>query len=421
MQVQPFDAYLDAVCSGILGARDRKRARKELLDHLECRTEDAVSEGMPEDDAAAAALESFGSVDEIRAQITRAHRKDNAITVGKGIGQFLLSMLVTAVLICAQALLWILDFGEEAPVFLTAATFSLLTGLSLYAARGRRILLPLMLIPPALCQCSFAYDGEATFLIVLPELLKGNLIGFLQDILYYHVLSSDFSKWMLYAYVLLFAAVNVVISISSFRLKTKRTDSCSLVKTARRGAAVTLAVTLFSSVLCYGVFLIPKEFSFLEYVSEYYIVPAENDAQTQEILRFYSNKNRKKDPMLCPSIGTAFRIRYHHGTNVPAIDADSFGMPEDVFSSESEILEIDSYHIASQDLFYKAYTSRVVIEPKKASGCYVVIPVIDDFVHTERFKTIPWPPEEDVHLYGNMNQNVYEIILKAPTPEGQHE
>lgn len=421
MQAQPFDLYLDAVCSGILSARDRERARKELLDHLECRKEDCVSEGIPEDDAAASALKSFGSADEVRKQITRAHRKENAMTVGKGFGQFLLSLLVTAVLICAQALFWILDFGEEAPVFITAATFSLLTGLSLHAVRSRRILLPLMLIPLALFQCAFAHDGEPVFLIALPELLKGNLIGFYKDMLYHDVQSSAFSKWMLYAYVLIFAVMNVAISILIFRLKTKRTNSDSLLKTLRRGAAVMTAVTIFSSALCLGVFTIPKKVSYFEYISAYYIVPANTDDNIQEILRFYSNKNRKKDPMLCPSVGTAFCIRYHHGTDVAEISADTFGMPEDALASESEIREMDSYHVASQDLFYKANASRVVIAPKKTSGSYVVIPVIRDLAHTERYETIPWLPEKDVHIYGNMNQHVYEIVLKAPTPDEQHE
>lgn len=471
MPAQPFDAYLDTVCSGILSARGRKQARKELLDHLECRKEDFVSEGTSADAAVAAALESFGSADEVRAQIIRAHRKDNAITVGKGIGQFLLSLLVTGGLMFFQLIILFFLFDTDVYILHLGLLFAGLTFLSAYAARKQKILFPLFLIPPALLQLLYIWEGGASFLIVVPELLKDNLISFYKDIAYGEIIASPLSNQMMTAFILLYTAANILISIAAFRLKSKRTNQKQMLKLGQMISIVLLAVTVSSSALSFGAWIIPNGEP-LDYISDYLIVPAADEAETQKILDFYHGKERSGTIYSLPydkmylSDETAYHVYYHHDLDSASIEAHAFrdgkelGTKNAAWNSadflykleslvrisedgavvmdpeyyelidrivyrpqakDPSILLEESYFKVSQDAFYKAHRSLVIFAPEKEAGYYVVIPVIDDAYRIYNAEIIPWPPEEDVHIYGNMNQNVYEIILKAPTPEGQHE
>ncbi|MBR4726308.1 MAG: hypothetical protein IK080_00280 [Clostridia bacterium] len=416
MQAQQFEDFLDTVCSGIFSDRVRRRTRKELLDHLTCKAEDAVTEGMTESDAVAAALQCFGETGVVRAQITRAHRKDNLKTLGKGFGRFLLSLLATAFGLLVQVLIIVFAFVDDANIVLGGLLFFVLTLLTWYAARNEEILLPLCLIPAALVQCVYVFYEEPSFLIALPELLSGHLIRFLKDFAFGVIYSTPVAKGMTCAFILLFVVVNLLIAVSSFRLRTKRSKTNRLDKWTLRMSGILLTITVSASALCFCAVFVPGQ-HFLRYVSHYIIVPAADEAEVQDVLAFYKDKAKVRRDFTVneayPTEETGFYVYYHHDLDSASIDASAVHGGES-YETDDTILVEDSHYLSSQDLFYRAYKSVVILAPEKTTGYYVAIPVIDDWVRTDKAKTIALPLKKDATIRGNMYQHDYEIILKQP-------
>lgn len=408
----PFEAYLDQVCAGVLAARSRSRVRKELLDHLNCKYETLTEEeGLPEAEAAAQALESFGEAAQVRAQITRAHLGDNLMTVGKGLGQFLLSLLVTAGMLLVQAIVLLVSSELDIYIFHFSLLFFCLLAASFYAAHGRRILLPLFLIPLALAQCFLLADGMVTALNALPELVIGNLPGFLRDLSAYENVALPASIAVNIAFVLLYIVLNLVISIASFRVQSKRSTAGG-VRAAMCGLAVLAAVLLGASVLCCCSLPIPPHAEPMDYIKEYHLIPAADEAETQRILDFY-----EKNPVdkVYPSSTEACVVWYHHDLDSGAIAATVYLNGRET-EDRSVIVDESNHYVSSRNAFHEAFGSKVIFAPKQTHGFLVAVPVVDgiaDFAaDPDRATILQLPLQEDTSIFGNMNANIYEIVVQ---------
>ncbi len=420
MQDQPFDNYLNYICGGILPEKKRKAVRKEMLDHLTCEREELIKLGKSEEDASNEALAVFGDSGEVRASITHSHLKDNVFAVAKGFLYFLLSLPVSSFLLILQVLFLIFTFEDDYYIFSFAAFMLIMLFVFFISLSEDYIILPLTAVPPILFQCFFLSYAGVTSLVVIPEILTGNLLGFLKDIAHYENAAAPASVVMQIIFVFLFAVTAVLISVSSFFRKSRRKNAASVKRTAKRLSMSLLALIIVTSGICAFSFLFRLDESVFDYIKYWHIVPADSEAEIQDILDFYSGKT---DESMYPANGYSYKIDYHHDLDSASIITVVYhnGERKGAVGWENENddgnVELSSSRFtSSKTLFHEANGSKVVISTKNTTGYLVAVPYYsefdDTFARIKKARIFRLPLSEDVSIYGTMYTNTYEILLK---------
>lgn len=458
MPERKFEEIADNVCSGIISSRQRKIARNELLDHLKCETEDAVSRGLSESDAVAQVIGNFGSEADVKKELTASYKTDNFLAIIEGALSFIGYTVIAGLILFLQMIIIFFSFVTDSYLYISCIHFILLGVISFASARRRAIKPALFTIPCALSQLLWtAWLGEEmpTFIIAVPELIKGNLIGFLKDLQYYEILPTRLSVALMILFIAAFVIHNIAIAVSSFKLKAKRTDNVKPLKIEKYISAGMLIFTIFSLLLCCVVFLLPDVFTTSDYIEEYYILPANDQTEIENIMRYYS-ETAEKEGTDAARVGYAteevmYKVYYHHDLDSAVIyihsyingkekipkNIDSEWLKENGYEDDPDFIAIydltyddtpevygdktiksvSSWEETKRDSFYKTGTSRVIIEPDKHSGYFVLIPFINDKIRTDRAEIIELPLENNVEIHGNMHYNTYEILLRKPTEQ----
>lgn len=459
MSKREFEDIADNVCSGIIPSKQRTVARNELLDHLNCELEDAVSRDIPEDEALKEVINNFGDVSNVKTEISKSYKKDNFLAIVKGICSFSGYVAIAGVLFLFEIFLLFISCDQDTYLFHCCILFIVLSVLSFVAAKKKMIKLPLAIIPNALLQLIWVYEKGPTFIIAIPEFLTGNLKKFLNDLQYYEILSANLSQLLMAVFIVLFVAINIAISICSFRLKAKRTVDKKSCNTLKHISAVVMAFVCLSSALCFGAVFTIDNYSGFDYTKLYYIVPAESKTEIEKVLSFYKNEAENDGKGIFPGGNDIYqteeimyKVWYHHDLDSAIIDIRAYcngkektpknedwdWMIDNGFDpsdpdfipmydltyedtpevyGDKTIIQKSSYDEVPRDIFYKTATSRVVIKPDKKQGYLVAIPFTNDTFRTDNAEIIELPLEKDVRIHGNMNLNTYEILLKKSSDE----
>ncbi|MBQ6544017.1 MAG: hypothetical protein IJL77_06480 [Clostridia bacterium] len=388
-----------------------------MLDHLTCEREELIKLGKSEEDASNEALAVFGDSGEVRASITHSHLKDNVFAVAKGFLYFLLSLPVSSFLLILQVLFLFFTFEGDYYIFSFAAFMLIVLYVFFVSLCEDYIILPLTAVPPILFQCFFLSYGGVTSLVVIPEILTGNLLGFLKDIAHYENAAAPASVVMQIIFVFLFAVTAVLISVSSFFRKSRRKNAASVKRTAKKLSMSLLALIIVTSGICAFSFLFRLDESVLDYIEYWHIVPADSEAEIQDILDFYSGKT---DESVYPANGYSYKISYHHDLDSSSIITDVYhnGEMKSVGwkNDEGNVELSNSWFTSSKTLFHEANGSKVVISTKNTTGYLVAVPYYREFGDTvaisKKARIFRLPLSEDVSIYGTMNTNTYEILLK---------
>ena len=459
MSKREFEDIADNVCSGIISSKQRAIARNELLDHLDCELEDAVSRDIPEDEALKEVINNFGSVSSVKAEIAESYKEDNYLAIVKGIYSFAGYILIAGTLFAFEMLLIFFSFDTDTYLFLCCMLFIVLSYFSFISAKKKMIKLPLAIIPNALLQLIFVFSDSPTFITAIPELLKGDLKNYLKDLHYYSIIPTELSKILMAVFIIIFVAINIAISICSFRLKAKRTVNKKPCIVLKHISAIVMAFVCLSSALCFGSVFIIDDNSGFDYTKLYYIVPAESKTEIEKVLSFYKNEAENDGKGIFPGGNDIYetkeimyKVWYHHDLDSADIDVRAYSngkektpknedwdwMLDNGFDpsdpdfipmydltyedtpevyGDKTITQKSSYDEVSRDRFYKTFTSRVVIKPDKKQGYLVIIPFTNDTFRTDKAEVVELPLEKDVRIYGNMHLNKYEIILKKSSDE----
>jgi hypothetical protein len=454
-----FEDIADNVCSGIISSKQRAIARNELLDHLDCELEDAVSRDIPEDEALKEVINNFGSVSSVKAEIAESYKEDNYLAIVKGIYSFAGYILIAGALFLFEIFLLFISFDQDTYLFHCCILFIVLSVLSFIAAKKKMIKLPWAIIPNALLQLIWVYEKGPTFIIAISELLTGNLKNFLNDLHYYEILSANLSQLLMAVFIVLFVAINIAISICSFRLKAKRTVNKKPCIVLKHISAIVMAFVCLSSALCFRSVFIIDDNSGFDYTELYYIVPAESKTEIEKVLSFYKNEAENDGKGIFPGGNDIYQTKeimykvwYHHDLDSAVIDIHAYcngkektpknedwdWMIDNGFDpsdpdfipmydltyedtpevyGDKTIIQKSSYDEVPRDIFYKTATSRVVIKPDKKQGYLVAIPFTNDTFRTDNAEIIELPLKKDIRIYGNMHLNKYEIILKKSSDE----
>lgn len=454
MSNREFEDIADNICSVIISDRKRKIARNELVDHLICEMDDVISHGASEEEALHIVLENFGEEEDVKERTTKSYRNDNIASIINGALGFVGYTAIAGVLFIFQMFFAFLGFDTDIYICHCCLLFIILTILSYVSVRTKNTKLPLFIIPNALLQLINVFSGVPTFILAVPELIKGDYVGFLKDIRYYELVSTKLSQVLMAIFILIFVLINALISLNSFKLKSKRIRKTNTNNILRKLSAVVMGFVVISSALCFGCVFISNGLSAFNYVQEYYIVPADSKDEIDDILSFYDKEAENDGEGIMPGTndiyqtdGLVYKIWYHHDLNSAVIDAEVYEkgvkkipkwtdwdwMHENGYYPENPdftpiydltyedtpevygdktLTKIESDEKTKRDAFYTVWASRVEIRPEKKEGYLVAIPFVDKRFRTDKAIIIDLPLENDHIIHGNMHLNAYEIVIK---------
>ena len=449
MSKREFEDIADNVCSGIISSKQRTVARNELLDHLNCELEDAVSRDIPEDEALKEVINNFGDVSNVKTEISKSYKKDNFLAIVKGIYSFAGYILIAGALFAFEILLIFFSFDADTYLFLCCMLFIVLSYFSFISSKKKMIKLPLAIIPNALLQLICVFSDGPTFITAIPELLKGDLKNYLKDLHYYSIIPTELSKILMAVFIVIFVAINIAISICSFRLESKRTVDKKPCNTLKHISAVVMAFVCLSSALCFGSVFIIDDNSGFDYTKLYYIVPADNKAEIDDIINFYKNEAENDGKGIFPGGNDIYQTKeimykvwYYHDLDSADIDVRAYSNGKEKTSKNEDwdwmidngfdpsdpdfipmydltyedtpevygdktIIQKSSYDEVPRDIFYKTATSRVVIKPDKEQGYLVAILFTNDTFRTDNAEIIELPLEKDVRIPQQKSPRIY--------------
>lgn len=414
-----FEKLLDSACSGIIQRDTRKDVRGELLDHLLSEREAIMRGGVSEEDATDMVIRNFGDEAEIRAGLARSHGRENAEAIHKGI---LVSIPVSVVLFQLETLMLCYFDQEDAYTCISSLLFMILGILSYHSAREKKVVLPVVLMPMAVIQCFYIVQWYCTpFVIAVPELLTGHLAGFLRDIACGMVYPTTASKGIGIAFILLYAALNLVISITSFRSRTGRANNGKAAAAVKKAAASMLAFIFVSSALCFGTVFVQNGMLRFHDTQYYHIVPADSVEEIRDMLDFYDAQGITKysDIKMYETHEEAYVVDCTYlvsgGLWVKPYYNGRFD--QKLYDQDNTIIEgvtpWDSMrrHMIWEDSFYTVWGIRAVIRPEKRTGYLVAVPYTDGRFRTEEAVIMELPLAEEMAIVDNTKLHIYEIRI----------